>query len=299
MIRPGRPGPVIAGPAPAPLAGDATLDEYRAIFGAGGAHHPTTGEQLTKVKRPGFELVIGPHKSVAVLGVIGRADDMHAIVDAETRATMGVIEEDWRQRGGSRGRAQTRTPTKGLLYAVTRHGTTRAGDPHPHDHILIANLTLMADDKGGFKAIDSARLRDINEGATMIGRLHSAAAAVRLGYAIETDQGASGRARRWRIVGIPAEVCEIYSKRADEIAKYLEDHGQSSYRARTIAARATRDVKRHTGIEELLPEWHAELAAIGWTPERLAAALDRARAQGAGLRPALTGAVRWAAFRFA
>jgi hypothetical protein len=44
----------------------------------------------------------------------------------------------------------------------------------------------------------------------MAGRLHSAATAIELGYAIERDPGASGRARDWRIAGIPAEVCEIF-----------------------------------------------------------------------------------------
>ena len=39
-------------------------------------------------KRPGMELVIAAHKSVAELGVLGRAEDMHAIMDAERDATL-------------------------------------------------------------------------------------------------------------------------------------------------------------------------------------------------------------------
>ena len=39
-------------------------------------------------RRPGFELVVGAHKSVAVLGVMGEAEVMHSILDAETDATM-------------------------------------------------------------------------------------------------------------------------------------------------------------------------------------------------------------------
>ena len=38
-----------------------------------------SGVRLVETRRPGMELVIGAHKSLAVLGVIGRADDMHAI----------------------------------------------------------------------------------------------------------------------------------------------------------------------------------------------------------------------------
>ena len=112
----------------------------------------------------------------------------------------------------------------------------------------------------------------------MVGRLHSAAKAIELGYAIETDRGRSGRARDWRIVGIPAEVCEIFSKRSDQIADYLEEMGYTSYRARNVAARRNRPVKRGTGTDQLMPRWIAELEAHGWTLERLAASLDRAAA---------------------
>jgi hypothetical protein len=52
--------------------------------------------------------------------------------------------------------------------------------------------------------------------------------------------------------------------------------GYSSYRARGIAARASRDVKRHPGVDELLPRWRAELEAIGWPVERLVAHLGSA-----------------------
>ncbi len=82
----------------------------------------------------------------------------------------------------------------------------------------------------------------------MVGRLASAARAVELGYAIEPDDGPSGRLRHWRIVGIPREVCDLFSKRADEISEYLAESGYDSPRARAVAARKTRTVKRHTGL---------------------------------------------------
>jgi hypothetical protein len=53
------------------------------VFATGGAHHPLGGQQLVGCLRPGVELVVSPHKTVAELGVIGRAEDMHKIVDAE------------------------------------------------------------------------------------------------------------------------------------------------------------------------------------------------------------------------
>ena len=68
------------------------LADYRAVFGMGGAHDPRTGRRLVGCLRPGLELVISPHKSVAELGVIGRAEDMHEIVDAERDATLEYLD---------------------------------------------------------------------------------------------------------------------------------------------------------------------------------------------------------------
>ncbi len=38
--------------------------------------------------------------------------------------------------------------TGGLVYAHTRHATSRAGDLCPHDHVLVANLVQMHDGAG-------------------------------------------------------------------------------------------------------------------------------------------------------
>ena len=69
------------------LSGAVDGDGYEAVFGPGGARHHVSGERLVSVRRPGMELVISAHKSVAELGVIGRAEDMHSIMDTERDAT--------------------------------------------------------------------------------------------------------------------------------------------------------------------------------------------------------------------
>ena len=258
------------------LVGRVTEAQYRAIYGPGGACDPTTGGRLVSALRPGMELVIAAHKSVAELGVMGRAEDMHRIMDAERDATLGYLETLTRSRGGRRGRQRTVTATSGMVYAHTRHATSRAGDPSPHDHVLVANLVEMLDGQGGWKAADTTLWREHLHAATIVGRAASARVAVELGYAIAPDHGPSGRLGHWRIVGIPDEVLEIHSKRAAEITEAVEARGESSYRARNIAARNNREVKRHTPVRELMPRWHAELAEVGWTVPELVASVERA-----------------------
>jgi conjugative relaxase-like TrwC/TraI family protein len=264
-----------------------TEAQYGAIYGPGGACDPTTGERLASTTRPGMELVIAAQKSVAELGVIGRAEDMHRIMDADRDATLSYLEAVTQTCGGRRGRQRTATATSGLVYAHTRHATSRAGDPSPHDHVLLANVVEMLDAEGGWKAADTTLWREHLHAATIVGRAASARVAVELGYAITPDHGPSGPLGHWRIVGIPGEVLEIHSKRAAEISEAVEARGESSYRARNIAARDTRAVKRHTPVGELMPRWHHELAEVGWTVPELVASVERAGRE-AALEPPLT-----------
>jgi conjugative relaxase-like TrwC/TraI family protein len=259
------------------VSGPVSPEEYEAVFGPGGARHPNTFERLVATRRPGMELVISAHKSVAELGVIGRAEDMHAIMDAERDATLAYLDRVTRQMGGRRGRAAEATKTGGVIYAHTRHATSRAGDPCPHDHVLLANLVEMGDDRGGWKAADTTLWREHLHAATMVGRMAAARAAVELGYGIQADPGPSGRLGHWRAAGIPDEVLELHSKRAAEIEAECQRRGDTSYRARGVTARTTRSAKDHEADGELVARWRAELEAAGWPVERLAASVGAAR----------------------
>ncbi len=262
------------------LGGEVDLADYRSVFGPGGAHHPVTAERLVGCRRPGLELVVSPPKSVAELGVIGRAEDMHLIADAERDATLEYLDRLVSVRGGRRGRAQVATSTGGLMWATSRHATTRAGDPQVHDHVLIANAVLMADAHGGWKALNTGLVRDHLHAATAVGRMAAAAKAVELGYGIEADGGPSGRLGGWAITGIPGEVCDAHSKRAAEISASVGPDG--SYRARSVAARATRDRKAEQPLADLMVRWQGELAALGYPPAGLRRSVDAA---GAAYRP--------------
>ena len=276
------------------LDGTVSDRQYSAIFGPGGARDwrqrpdDPNNVPLVATTRPGVELVVAAHKSVAELGVIGQAEHMHAILDAERDATLAYLDGMVRTQGGRRGRARVATPTGGLIYAHTRHATSRAGDPSPHDHVLVANLVRMADERGGWKALDTVAVRDHLHAATIVGRLAGAAKAVELGYAIVPDQGQSGRLGHWAIAGIPREVQELHSTRSADIADYLDRTGKAGWRARGIAARETRPHKHHTPVGELLPRWREELASIGWPAERLFASVEAASAERTRPRPLLS-----------
>jgi hypothetical protein len=140
--------------------------------------------------------------------------------------------------------------------------------------VLLANVVRMNDAIGGWKAADTALWREHLHAATMFGRMASAQRAVELGYGIVADGGPSGKLGHWAIAGVPEAVMEVHSKRAAEIQAETDKTGHESYRARNIAARATRDPKRHMPVGELLPRWKAEIEAVGWSVERIVASVE-------------------------
>ena len=119
---------------PRALAGEVTPRRTRRRSGRAGSVDPPPGRGWWRRGGRGSSWWCRAHKSVAVLGVIGRAEDMHSILDVETAATMDWLDDWFQDRGGRRGRAQTRTadrradlrrdPPRAPPGPATRHRTT-------------------------------------------------------------------------------------------------------------------------------------------------------------------------------
>ena len=118
------------------LDGEVDIDEWRAVFGTGGARHPESGERLVHCMRPGMELVVSPHKSIAELGVIGRVEDMHTILDAE-RSVQAKKKVDhcnvYRRARGTRHIQRTGVlEWVGTLSCITRRWGWQSGSRRQH-----------------------------------------------------------------------------------------------------------------------------------------------------------------------
>ncbi len=79
--------------------------------------------------------------------------------------------------------------------------------------------------------------------------------------------GPSGRLGGWAIAGIPAEVCDVHSKRSAQITAAVG--ADASVRGPSVAARATRDRKADEPLQDLMFRWQAELTALGYPPAAL------------------------------
>ena len=159
----------------------------------------------------------------------------------------------------------------GFVAAGFRHRTSRAGDPHLHTHVLVANATRSADGRWG--ALDARHLY-----------LHAKTA----GYLYEAQLRAELTARlgvAWGPVvngiadvdGIPAAVLDRFSTRRREIEAEMAARGVSSARAAQYAVLDTRQAKDYDVEPSLLhTRWTEQAAELGWNPDQLESVLGQA-----------------------
>jgi conjugative relaxase-like TrwC/TraI family protein len=138
------------------LIGEVDADALNAVLAG---VEPTTETVLRRRGRvPGFDVTFSAPKSASVL--FGLADDevAAAVQRAHDRAVPAGF--DYLERHVAFGRRGTdgveRIEGAGPIAAAFLHRTSRAGDPHLHTHVLVANLVFGRD--GRWSALDARLL---------------------------------------------------------------------------------------------------------------------------------------------
>ncbi len=101
--------------------------------------------------------------------------------------------------------------TEGITAAVFRQSTSRADDPQLHSHVVISSKVQTPD--GRWRALDARQLMDQQ---STFGRVYQATlrAEVTNRYGLAWTTVEKGQAE---IAGVPIELIELFSKRAEEI----------------------------------------------------------------------------------
>ena len=113
---------------------------------------PASGGRLTAARSvptvAGFDATFCAPKSVSLLFALGTpevSNEVRNSADAAVKASLQVLEDAaCRVRRGHGG--LTVLDGDGFVAAGFRHRTSRAGDPHLHTHVVIANLAHSATD---------------------------------------------------------------------------------------------------------------------------------------------------------
>jgi conjugative relaxase-like TrwC/TraI family protein len=250
---------------------------------------PRAGKRM-----PGFDACFKAPKSVSLLWAFGdriqvgdrTLDQVVELAhDEAVREALRYLEASGAK--GRRGRdGAVQMDSSGFVAAVFRQRTSRAGDPHLHSHVLIANLCRGGDGRWG--ALD-ARL--IYAHAKAAGYLYETHLRHRLSSELGVDWTAveNGIAD---VAGVPEEMIDHFSKRSREIRGRLDEVTErineervriglapveaDSQEALDIAARETRAAKlQHVATPELRAGWRDEAATAGLDPDHLAGVLHR------------------------
>jgi conjugative relaxase-like TrwC/TraI family protein len=218
-----------------------------------------------------FDHCFSSPKSVSLLAAGGsdpvrrqvaeaRADALQTAIGYLERHGVGVRRE---HNGIDRYRAAS-----GLVAVAFEHRLSRAGDPQYHTHVLVQNAAQGPD--GRWTALDSDRLyAQLMAADHLYLAAERAALTDRLGVRWGPVDERSGAAE---ILGLDDRtLIERFSKRSEQIDRWLDTHGLSGIKASSAAAVATRAPKDHTESEQsVYQRWERELAEQGVDERQLA-----------------------------
>lgn len=212
------------------------------------------------VARVGFDVTLTCEKSLGVLAFLSGGDDQQQVVRALRTANETAIGHLDRVASVARkGGAGVRT--EGLVVASYFHGTSRALDPHPHHHNVIANA--VADEHGDVRALDARALYRHAPAAAVL-----ATAAARW----ELRELGVGWWRRddgvWEVAGIDERAIREFSRRRsemDEVRAALEERLSRplSHGDEDTMALSTRQGKEAVDAAGLVADWKRRAAEVG------------------------------------
>jgi conjugative relaxase-like TrwC/TraI family protein len=219
-----------------------------------------------------FDHCFSSPKSVSLLAAGGGNHIRRQVAEARAEALevgIGYLERHGigvrREHNGS-DRYHVHT---GVLAVAFEHRMSRANDPQFHTHVLVQNAAQGPD--GRWTALDSDRLyAQLMAADHLYLAAERAALTERLGVRWGPVDERSGAAE---IVGLDDRgLIERFSKRSEQLQKWLAEQGLSGIKASSAAAVATRQPKGHGESEQsVYARWARELAEQGVGERQLAA----------------------------
>lgn len=223
-----------------------------------------SGEKLGRAPKstgvPGFDLTFCAPKSVSVLWGFGDESVRQAVDAAHSQAVSEALSYLSEHAGYTR-RADdfdrdlmVIDRVEALSGVKYEHRTSRAGDPHVHSHVLLANKQLCAD--GKWRTLDGVSLYHEARAAGMIYQA-TLREAVTKQFGLAWSDVTNGCAE---IAGLDdAKLLKAFSTRASEIEKWREENSLDARGAfERIGQKKTRQTKDlDVSLAELESRWRA------------------------------------------
>lgn len=233
------------------LSGSCRLEDFESVCRG---RDPRTGHPLVvrskASRRVCFFGQVSAPKDVSVLALVGGDKRILRWWDDAVHETLTEIEATAATRVRRRG-AHTDRETGNLVAALVTHETSRALDPQLHTHLCVMNMTFDATENR-WKGLQpdglyrhQAYFREVcyNRLATLMRAG---------GYELEPSS------RGFRVVGFPAKLRDLFSKRRHQILAAAKQSGAKSQDALQAIAGASRLAKQSRSASELRQSWCEE-----------------------------------------
>ncbi|MGY6637255.1 MAG: MobF family relaxase [Erythrobacter sp.] len=247
------------------LSGEVTKDAFEKILNG----ELPNGDKIGQVpnRQSGIDLTFSMPKSASILALVSGDERILNAHWGAVKETMSWVEGKFAE-GRTYERTKSGEPVKtgNLVYAMFAHDTSRALDPQAHIHVVIANLTRMAN--GAWQALHNGQLWKNN---SVIGAAYHAAfreKLAELGYQTRI----TGKHGQFEINGVPKEAIDEFSKRRAEILARSEKLGLTSTESLRSITKNSRDPKLNVDDrEKLAADWRERAEAIGFDGKQVIA----------------------------
>lgn len=234
--------------------------------------HPLTGEALVKGAGEdhvmGLDMTFSAPKDVSAIFAGADAAARDAVADAVMQAAKTVLAHVETQCITRHGRAGAEKRfAKASVAACYPHFASRAGEPQLHVHGFLFNLGKR-DGKDEWSALEQRAQFERKMSFGILFRTELASRMKALGFAVEAD------GKYFTLRGIDQAQRDALSSRSKQIADYVRECGMlgvDGAAAREVAALNTRQAKAEPPLPELLVSFSEQAAAIGLTPQSVAA----------------------------
>ena len=267
---------------------EVTEEQLQLLMGLG--RDPVTGDPLgrafpqyegTKRAVAGFDFTFSVPKSASVLWGVADAATQEIIVRAHHDAVAQVVAFMEREVAATRtgvaagDGAVAQVDVAGLIGTAFDHYDSRAGDPHPHTHVVVSNKVQTVLD-GKWRSLDG---RPLHASVVALSELHETlfADALTRALGVEWEQRERGQDRNqaWAIAAVPEELVAEFSTRSRHIdfatdrliAEYVDAHGHRPGRATIMKLRAqatlsTRPEKHVRSLADLTHDWRERATRV-------------------------------------
>jgi len=224
-------------------------------------YHPRTGEPLAQNhgkedRRAAVDICYSVPKDVSAAWAAADEPERRRIEKALDKAVTEALNYLSDNFGYTRkGHGGYEREKVDLLVVKFVHRQSRGQDPQLHVHCLVLNTVLRRSD-GQYSTVDLGPLLQTKK---LGGAVFRSVLARELGIPLEADRFS------FRVPGVPQELSEYWSSRAQEIERAAKERGLGGARAKEQITLETRRAKDERPLVEMKEKWREEARRHGFT----------------------------------